>query len=198
MTNDELLGELVKRIDPLLVDLRDSTECYQYTQDMLTGCDVSLNEAYQRKYKGFYKLRLPRTDCYSHYFTLLELLKGDSDISYEHVLLQLQNNTGRIEASFASKLVATVNPKLPVIDSIVLECLSYKKPSSTQADQFQKTISLYQLMIIRFREMEQDKRFETLKSRFENAFPDYSFTDIKILDLLIWEYGKSRDRKSVV
>ena len=36
--------------------------------------------------------------------------------------------TGRIEASFASKLVATINPRMPVVDRIVLKNLYWRLP----------------------------------------------------------------------
>jgi len=49
----------------------------------------------------------------------------------------------RIEASFSSKLVATINPELPVWDKEVLRNLKLKKPLPTDKDRLNKTKELY-------------------------------------------------------
>ncbi len=44
-------------------------------------------------------------------------------MEYIEILSEIFKNTGRVEASFASKLYATLYPDYPFIDSIVLNNL---------------------------------------------------------------------------
>lgn len=52
------------------------------------------------------------------YFRLLEDAKA-APISFADALRSIRERTGRLEASFASKLVHTVDPTLPVLDRFV-------------------------------------------------------------------------------
>ena len=49
-------------------------------------------------------------------------------------LVELFAATGRIEASFASKLHATLHPNAPVTDSVVLENLGLRLPAVAVPD----------------------------------------------------------------
>jgi hypothetical protein len=102
-------------------------------------------------------------------------------------LEELQIKTGRIESSFASKLIATLDPNLPVVDSIVLNNMGLRLPAYNASNRKEKVIAVYQELTTRLNEMLRDERFRLLKSRFVLAYPDYRFTDLKILDLLIWQ-----------
>ena len=53
----------------------------------------------------------------------MEIAKRD-ELKFDVVLDLLHQETNRYEASFASKLIATINPSMPVIDSIVLKNLA--------------------------------------------------------------------------
>jgi hypothetical protein len=49
-------------------------------------------------------------------------------IEFPEALREISRRTGRIEASFSSKLVATLSPTKPVIDRFVLENFELKLP----------------------------------------------------------------------
>jgi hypothetical protein len=48
---------------------------------------------------------------------------------------ELHRTTGRCEASFASKLSATIGPTMPVIDSVVLRNLNLRLPPSGSSNE---------------------------------------------------------------
>ncbi|QHV97298.1 hypothetical protein [Spirosoma endbachense] len=187
MNNNELLDELTANVESILPRLKKPVVLYRQTMDGFNSCDVSSDLKYRKNFTRFYRLRLPRTDCYDHYFELLERSKTNLDISIAGILAELQTKTGRIEASFASKLLATINPHQPVIDSIVLNRMGLRLPGYSESNRMQKVIDLYQVLQARFEDMKQDERFSGLKLNFMTAFPDCGFTDLKILDLLIWQ-----------
>lgn len=66
-------------------------------------------------------------------FALLESAKR-APITFEAALSQLFDATGQVEASFASKLVATLDPSLPVIDKFVLAQAGLTLPRAEAAD----------------------------------------------------------------
>ncbi|GAB3745665.1 hypothetical protein [Spirosoma pomorum] len=191
MTNDELLNTLTNHIDEILPRLAWPVERYRQTIDGLVSCNVATDQAYRRNFIRFYQMRLPRAKAYDDYFDILERLKGQQDIDTTEVLAvvleELQIKTGRIESSFASKLIATLNPNLPVVDSIVLSNMGIRLPAYNASARKEKVIAIYRELTTRLNQMIQDKRFIGLKTRFVLAYPDYSFTDLKILDLLIWQ-----------
>ena len=49
-------------------------------------------------------------------------------INFPEALRALRERTGRLEASFASKLVATLDPNKPVIDKFVLSNFNLRLP----------------------------------------------------------------------
>lgn len=128
MTNEDLLKALTDRIDELLFNLKEPVNKYLITLRDLHSSDVSKDDAYRWNFARFYRLSRRKTDWQNHYFFLLESSKKDPNIKFDYVLRELQFRTGRIEPSFSSKLIATINPNLLVIDSIVLSVLGYRQP----------------------------------------------------------------------
>jgi hypothetical protein len=178
-------------IEEILPRLAWPVERYRQTIDGLANCNVATDLAYRRNFIRFYRMRLPKAKAYDDYFDILERLKGQQNISMtevlEEVLAELQIKTGRIESSFASKLLATINPNLPIIDRVVLHNIGLRLPANNVPNRREKVIAVHLELTTRLNEMIQDEQFVLIKSRFASAYPDYNFTDLKILDLLIWQ-----------
>src|SRR5207245_3969888 len=64
-------------------------------------------------------------------------------IEFPEALQEVNRRTGRVEASFASKLVATLDPSKPVIDKFVLAHFELSLPRCGVSNQGLKTIHLY-------------------------------------------------------
>jgi hypothetical protein len=54
------------------------------------------------------------------------------NVNFEHILRTLLAETGKVEASFASKMAATLDPSSPVIDRHVLSYVGRKLPISVK------------------------------------------------------------------
>src|SRR5689334_2021926 len=97
-----------------LGNLRIGLERYQWLQANIHGRDVGTDREFQRRFNGYYRVR--RAPAWQRvFFPLLERAKTTST-DYGTVLRTIYASTGRVEASFASKLIATVEPAKPVID----------------------------------------------------------------------------------
>ena len=187
-----ILDDLLEHIDSILSKITSSKlNAYALTQNRLHQIDISKDASYRRTYNGFYKVRLPVTASYDTYFNLIEQSKNENEISLAHILNVLFESTGRIETSFGSKLLATVNPDVAPLDSIVLAHLGLSLPkNSGQSNQerIQQCVDIHSQLVARMNELITLPQFPILRKRFTNQFPDYQFTDIKILDLLLWQY----------
>ncbi|MBK6894975.1 MAG: hypothetical protein IPH06_00070 [Alphaproteobacteria bacterium] len=84
--------------------------------------DVSSDMKFQVAYKGFYRVRQKAEAWYQAYFGLMQECRSQRP-EFAEILeeLRLRLGSNRCEASFASKLVATLNPDRPVWDRYVLK-----------------------------------------------------------------------------
>ena len=101
-------------------------EKYLWLQAELRHRNVSADREFQRRFNGFYRVRR-NSEWQRTFFRMLERGKT-SGPTLEKTLRTLHATTGRIEASFASKLVATIDTSQPVIDSVVLAHMHLRLP----------------------------------------------------------------------
>jgi len=93
----------------------------------------------------------------------------------------------RIEASFASKLVATINPNQPIIDQYVLKNLNLKKPTYSDRNRLIKTVQVYEDVCERLNEIRESEEGREIIRQFDEKYPNCKITDIKKLDLVFWQ-----------
>ena len=99
---------------------------YVDIQSRLHSVDVSEDVDFQKMFTVFYRVRRNK-EWRSKYFSILQTAKREG-CDFEEALKRIHQQTGRIEASFASKLAATIDTRLPVIDSIVMRNVGKKLP----------------------------------------------------------------------
>ena len=183
------LDDLINDKEAIFYSLTENKlDTYQFTQEQLYKVDVSTDEAYRRKYTGFYRVRLPKTQAYDTYFSMLEKYKSDREIGLEQVLNELKSATGRIETSFGSKLLATINPDIAPLDSIVLSHLGLSLPKSGSDNRLGKCVDVHEKLMSELTALLKEESFQTLKTEFQRKHAKYTFTDIKILDLMLWQH----------
>lgn len=160
---------------------------YAYTIRSLRSLNVAQNQEYQRKFNGLYMVRR-NASWRSKFYALLETCKTGSEPKFVMVLDKLFKETGRIEASFASKLIATINPALPVYDSIVRINLGLPQRSSCGSDRIELLSTDYANIQAHSSELTCKPRFRDLRAAFDDKFPEFrDFSDAKILDFMIWQ-----------
>ena len=189
--NSTILNKLLENSDDIICHLKKSNLVnYNYTQKQLLRTDVSKDTTYQTKFNGFYKMRQRPKDWYEFFFSLLESQKFNRSISFKEVLTEIHGVKKRVEPSFSSKLIATINSDMPVYDKEVAKNLDLKipYPSMPNKRRISKLIDVYSEITDKNFEMRQSSEFNELKTDFDIAFPQYAhFTDVKKLDLFLWQ-----------
>jgi hypothetical protein len=109
---------------------------------------------------------------------------------FEDVVTGLAEDTGRVEASFGSKLVATLRPDSPIIDSVVRAWLAGSASSPPFKGGARATVSYYHWLEQVMSELSQSPEALAWSNTFESAFPtragDAPISRMKRLDFLIW------------
>ena len=106
---------------------------------------------------------------------------------FRTVLERLHRATGKYEASFASKLLATFDPMMPVIDFIVLKNLKVRLPYATAKNRLERICDIHAGMIDTYDEYLRGSGGYYLQERFRTTYPDSGITPVKMLDLILWQ-----------
>lgn len=174
--------------------------------------DVSKNIEYIKKYKNFYRMNMARglsDEFYNDYFIFLQNNKNNKDnLTFEKVLKYLyyeSKKSKRIEASFSSKLLATINPNMPVWDTNVFSWLkeyNIKKPKITKDKDLQLnlTINTYKLLekiLNNIIKNEGQKYIQVFNDTFVNNPDLLNISDMKKIDLILWSLGDKNKKGKI-
>ena len=159
---------------------------YNYIKDRLNQTNVSLDTAFQKKYNGFYRMRQRPPEYYAIYFNFMEKQKT-KEVIFEEILRYFHTSFGRIEASFSSKLMATINPDKPVWDEFVLKNLGITKPATYSKNRIEKTVDVYKRIEHFYDEFLQTMECQELVAKFDIHFLNTKITKTKMVDLLLWQ-----------
>jgi len=147
--------------------------------------NVKEDTCFRTLFNGFYKIMKKKPEFYDIFYSYLEKHKS-KEVKYEDILQYFYKEFGRIEKSFSSKLLATIDPNMPVWDTIVLDRLGMAAPTTTTPDKFKKTVDMY-YDIVEWYEiyLTTDNAKEVIQI-FDAVFPCNSATNIKKIDLVLW------------
>ena len=162
---------------------------YDLLQRSLLKDDVTSNRDFQRAFKSFYRVRRGEDWC-KVFFCILEREKRNDGLSFREVVEDIHRETGRVEASFSSKLVATIDKGLPVWDKHVLDNLGLRPPYSGMDPRrrLDRCVELYSRIQSWASNEIRQSGFAEWQRRFDRAFPSFRhFTDVKKLDLFLWQ-----------
>ena len=165
-------------------------ESYSFIINNCYSTDVSCDEAFQRKFTHFYRVR--RNSIWrKSYYQLFENSKSSEKPSFEVILRSIYESTGRIEASFSSKMLATINSEMPIWDSIVLSKLHLKLAQNSEKEvRLQKATVIYADIVRWYERFLCSAEAQVFLSEFDQAFPEYvGFSKTKKVDFLIWSSG---------
>ncbi len=165
--------------------IRRGLEAYLWLQANLLDRDVSADVEYQRRFAGFYRIRYGM-EWRRHFFSMLEERKR-LPVAFGSVLRDLHAATGRVEASFASKLAATIDPSLPVIDSVVLRNLGLRLPKSSDPGRLEGIVHLHAALHGIMSGYLTSPAGEGLVAKFMAAYPNACISPMKMLDLILWQ-----------
>lgn len=149
--------------------------------------DVSLDARFQRQFNRFFVVRRNAT-WREEYYAMFEREKREAAPNFERVVRELYGRTGSIEASFASKMVAVLDPNMPIWDSIVLKRLGLKPRMHASAEvRLTDATRVYGEICQWYERYLPTRDAAENLALFDRMLPKYaSFTPTKKIDFLLW------------
>lgn len=158
---------------------------YARIMSAVRNVDVSKDEDFQHTFNGFYIVRR-NGDWRKIYYNLFEHYKTENS-AFGEVLLILFRETGNIEPSFTSKMLATLDPQKPIWDRYIIQNLRLKLSGNTKEEKLHCTIALYAKIEQWYMDYLNTTEARECISVFDNSLPSYSWlSDIKKIDCLLW------------
>ncbi len=159
---------------------------YFTIQNTFLETDVSKDvEGFQKLFNSFYVIRR-NSEWRGQYYAIFESLKTQHEpITFELILSKLLFS-GRIEASYSSKMLATLNPDMPIWDQYVLNNAGIAPPSEGTS-KFDSTVGVYTQLCEWYKNFLKTDNAKACITHFNKTFPEYiSISDIKKIDFYLW------------
>jgi hypothetical protein len=154
-------------------------------EQFIRTLDPQKDSEFRTRFNGFYRVRRNLKWQDAFYGLMGELRGKSTDI--KSVLNEIRNRTGRIEASFASKLIATLDPMCPVIDSVVLRNLGLRLPKFGAQNRIELICDVYKSLADILTNYLTSQHGRNLVSEFRTNFKSVEITEMKMLDLVLWQ-----------
>jgi len=180
-----MINITTEQIDYSLLRIEDGLNKYLSLQNRLNDIDVSNNRDFQKQFNHFYRVR--RNSNWQSQFCKILQTEKNNEILFIDILREIHKNTGRYEASFASKLVATIHQNKPIIDKFVLKHTGLKLPYSSAKDRVNKINKVYNQLELEFNNFLSTETGKYLIKQFGIKYPDAKITEVKMADLVLWQ-----------
>lgn len=165
-------------------------EKYASIMSTYNQTDIANDEDFQKTFTSFYKVRR-NADWRGKYYTAFQEIKNCSNVNFECILRRIYEETGRVEASFSSKMLATFDPEAPIWDSIVLARLEIKPSNAKDKNKkIEQTIEKYNKLCDWYKTFKKNPKAKSFVDEFNKNFPKYKkFSKTKKIDFIIWASG---------
>ena len=161
-------------------------ERYQRIMEEYDKVDISSDLSFQKNYTYFYQLR-GNSEWMQKYYGLFERKKQTGNAAFADIITELFELTGRVEASFSSKMLATLNPSKPIWDRMVCDALHLELTGNTKEERLQNAISLYASLENWYTAYLSTENARENIRRFDKLLPAYTWlSDTKKIDYLLW------------
>lgn len=158
---------------------------YKQIMETVRTTDVSIDPDFQRTFNAFYRVRR-NAEWRKQYYDLFETSK-DRNPSFESIVRTMYETTGNIEASFSSKMIATINPDMPIWDRYVVQNLCLKYKGKTKEDQLKSAVDLYDQIVSWYESFLQTENGMECLTEFNRILPGYVWmSDVKKIDFYLW------------
>ena len=158
---------------------------YKMIIEHVRKVDVSADLDFQRTYNGFYRIRR-NAEWRAAYYGLFEEIKNSSP-TFEQIIRALYRDTGNIEASFSSKMLATVDVNKPIWDRYVAGNLCLNLKGKTKDEQLECAINLYNQMACWYEDFVKTENGIECIAEFNKILPNYAWmSDVKKIDFYLW------------
>lgn len=157
---------------------------YQYIMQKVRKINVSSNVEFQKTFNTFYKVRR-NEEWRKIYYEFFEQVKTETP-TFAEIITYLYETTGYVEASFSSKMLATLCSEKPIWDKHVIRNLNMKLSGKNCKEKLENAIAIYADIENWYKDFfKTDKAKECIRT-FDQTLPDYSgISDIKKIDSIL-------------
>jgi len=173
---------------------------YVWLLNRLHECDVREDGTFQSEYRKYWRMNAARLGegFYRRYFELLEECKRSGPVGLERVLRELYavpsdaRGSHKVHLAFATKLLHMVSSELPIYDAMIDDF--YFLPELRGRKSLDRRIKhciriLGFLGLEYYRVLDEERLLADAVRRFRGRFRvPASYTDVKVLDTLIWRF----------
>lgn len=184
----------------MMKSLEESCGLTAYAQTLtLRDFDITTNKKYQKNFTAYYRVRR-EASWLQAYYAFMEENKNNDNLDFETILRHLAtipHSTGKgvqttIEASFASKMLATINTDYPIWDSQVVKAMGIKmNPYLVGEEKIQAYIEAYAKLTAEIKAFIPTAEGQECIRIFDEEFPNYKHVSpMKKMDYYLWNLGK--------
>lgn len=161
--------------------------------EIIQKADTPDNAEFQRAYDAFYRVR--RNEAWrAEYFRLMADFQKRTTPTFGEILLRLYQATGQIEASFASKMIATLDADMPIWDSRILKVLNLKLTGKTPELKLSNAVILYDRICRWYKAFLQTENAKNMIRQFDSEFPEFqNMSSMKKIDFILWAGEQKKD-----
>lgn len=170
-----------------------SMESYCYIQRLFLNVNVSQDEAFRKKFAGFYKMRFVTQEYRDAFFKLFEEVKCKEDITFNEISQKLYPINNKHEFSFISKMIHTINSTCPIYDNQVAKILGLKRKQNLSFKaRIQEDNEILSGILRLYEELEQSHLIDGLINAFTSKFSSYPMPVLKKIDFMLWALGSGK------
>lgn len=168
---------------------------YNHIMANIQKTDVYKDQEFRRIYCSYYGLnRNTSIDFQEKYFGYMQDNKNDKTLNYKDVIRGLYKITKRVDYSFSSKLLHTINPDMPILDKHLMRLLGFQlKSIGDDKGRIDYYVKVYNIVFKEYRDINDNllngngkiyDAIRELKKNFQAKCKD--LTTAKIIDSLIF------------
>jgi len=184
----------VDKVKAALHKIKDGVEKYTCLLQQIKFLDVSKDVQFQKSYNGFFRVRQKSTEFYDEYYIFMQDHKNSKTLSFEEILKHFYDKFNRIEASFSSKLLAMINPEMPIWDIHVLNNIGLEKPSYYSRERLSETIHLYSKICEWYKDFLKTDEAKNWIKLFDEQYPNYQISEVKKVDFILWQTREQNNK----
>lgn len=180
---------------------RESVDVYRFLIQRYRECEPREDAVYQFVFRSFYRLdNAGLTPQFkSHFFELLSEAKASGQTDLESIVFQLREFVNRkgqstLQFSFATKMAASVDSRIPVFDSKIGSVFGFRTPSSYKKfeERLRDYIEFHSQLCSLYERILEENQLKQAREMFRSLYQcDASeVPEVKVLDFIFWTTGK--------
>jgi hypothetical protein len=198
---DVLVKELNHNKDRILKNIgKENVDIYLFLMKEFKKGDILDNHVFQLVFRAFYQLDNPgfSKEQKKRFFKLLHQRQHNLD----NIISDLYSIKKNIQFSFTTKLLHTIDTNKPIFDKYVGRSLKMGNVYGANQTRpkridlcLKKIDASYELLTSRTQELLSRKEVQIQKmiEDFHKMYPnERRISDMKVLDFILWTYGKSK------